>query len=87
MADLGEWCAHNLYYDKVILEYHQPADPLSGWVHIQIRPKSYDSYHDMLVDDAKHQQWLKKDSPAFLSKENRMQVYEKTFNQPYERVM
>ncbi len=76
VADLGEWCASNLYYDKVILEYHDPKDALSGWVHIQIRPFSYDEYKG------------KKDKKICRHlKQNRMEVYEKNFNMPYERVL
>jgi hypothetical protein len=31
---LAEWCRDNIQYDQLILEYHDPAKPYSGWVHI-----------------------------------------------------
>ena len=31
---LAEWCRDNLQYDQLILEFHDPATPYSGWVHI-----------------------------------------------------
>lgn len=32
-ADLAHWCAHNLSFDQLILEFPTPDDPASGWVH------------------------------------------------------
>lgn len=31
--ELFQWCAKELDYDQLILEFHDPADPASGWVH------------------------------------------------------
>lgn len=31
--DLAVWCQDNLDFDQLILEFHDPADPHSGWVH------------------------------------------------------
>lgn len=30
---LARWIANTLDFDQLILEYHDPADPHSGWVH------------------------------------------------------
>ncbi len=35
-ADLAHWCAHNLTFDQLILEFPVPDDPASGWVHCAI---------------------------------------------------
>ncbi len=105
-ADFGEYCAYNLYYDKLILEYYLPDKPNSGWVHIQIRADSYDDFaaHDKgghregsdahVAPPLKIARGVKggiaSDSEAYVAptlKINRMQVYEKNFNQPYERVL
>lgn len=32
--DLAYWIKHNLQFDKLILEYHVPKIPTSGWVHV-----------------------------------------------------
>lgn len=36
--DLAEWIKANLSFDQLILEFHHPDDPASGWVHC--------SYHE-----------------------------------------
>lgn len=33
---LARWCADNLSFDQLLLEFHDPADPASGWVHCSI---------------------------------------------------
>lgn len=38
--DLARWCAGNLAYNLILLEYHDPAVPTSGWVHIQTHPEA-----------------------------------------------
>lgn len=35
-ASLANWCAENLTFDQLLLEFHDPADPASGWVHCSI---------------------------------------------------
>lgn len=35
--DLAHWCAANLEFDQLILEFHRDGDPRSGWVHISLR--------------------------------------------------
>lgn len=35
-TDLARWCAAHLSFDQLILEYHRPDDPSSGWVHCSI---------------------------------------------------
>ena len=32
-AELAKWIVENLDYDQLILEYHKPEEPNSGWVH------------------------------------------------------
>ena len=32
--DLFNWCKENLEFDQLILEFHDPKVPSSGWVHI-----------------------------------------------------
>lgn len=34
--DLARWCAHNLTFDQLILEFYRDDDPTSGWVHCSI---------------------------------------------------
>jgi len=31
--DLADWIKENLTFDQLILEFHNPDDPSSGWVH------------------------------------------------------
>jgi hypothetical protein len=31
--DIALWIQQNLVYDQLILEFHDPKDPNSGWVH------------------------------------------------------
>ena len=32
-AELAKWIMENLDYDQLILEYHKPDEPNSGWIH------------------------------------------------------
>ena len=32
--ELADWINENLYYDQLILEYYEPGQPNSGWVHV-----------------------------------------------------
>ena len=32
-AELAKWIAENLDFDQLILEYHNPEEPNSGWIH------------------------------------------------------
>ncbi len=32
--DLARWCADNLDFDQLILEFYDPNDPRGGWVHV-----------------------------------------------------
>ena len=32
--DLSDWISHNVNYDQVILEFHDPVEANSGWVHV-----------------------------------------------------
>jgi zinc D-Ala-D-Ala carboxypeptidase len=36
--ELFEWCKENLDYDQLILEFHDPEIPSSGWVHVSYAP-------------------------------------------------
>ena len=35
-VDLARWCASNLSFDQLILEFYRDGDPASGWVHCSI---------------------------------------------------
>lgn len=37
--ELAKWCAEHLEFDQLILEFHIPGDPNSGWVHGSWRPE------------------------------------------------
>jgi zinc D-Ala-D-Ala carboxypeptidase len=38
--ELSDWIHHNLSYDQLILEFHNPEkDPHSGWVHVSFNSK------------------------------------------------
>ena len=32
-SELAKWVYKNLEFDQIILEFHDPSDPNSGWVH------------------------------------------------------
>jgi hypothetical protein len=32
-GEVARWIEANLYFDQLILEFHNPKDPQSGWVH------------------------------------------------------
>ena len=32
-AELAKWIVENLDFDQLILEYHKPEEPNSGWIH------------------------------------------------------
>lgn len=34
---LARWIRENLNYDQLILEFHDPAEPASGWVHVSLK--------------------------------------------------
>lgn len=34
---LAQWVRDNLKYDQLILEFHDPAEPTSGWVHVSLK--------------------------------------------------
>lgn len=36
-AILAQWVEENCQFDQLILEYHDPSQPLSGWVHVSYR--------------------------------------------------
>lgn len=38
--ELARWVADELEFDQLILEYHTPGDPLSGWVHVSYHPEA-----------------------------------------------
>ena len=33
-SELADWIKSNLMFDQLILEYHTPGEPNSGWVHV-----------------------------------------------------
>jgi hypothetical protein len=33
-SELADWIKENLMFDQLILEYHTPGEPNSGWVHV-----------------------------------------------------
>ena len=32
-AELAKWITENIDFDQLILEYHNPEEPNSGWIH------------------------------------------------------
>ncbi len=34
---LARWIRDHLNYDQLILEFHDPAEPTSGWVHVSLK--------------------------------------------------
>lgn len=34
---LASWIYRNCDFDQLILEYHNPTDPSSGWVHVSVK--------------------------------------------------
>ncbi|MCH8347137.1 MAG: peptidase M15A [Proteobacteria bacterium] len=37
--DVAEWIRDHLDFDQLILEFHDPEDPMSGWVHVSLKEK------------------------------------------------
>ena len=38
-AELAKWIIENLDYDQLILEFHNPEEPNSGWIHCSYKNK------------------------------------------------
>jgi hypothetical protein len=36
---VAEWIRDHLDFDQLILEFHDPEDPMSGWVHVSLKEK------------------------------------------------
>ena len=36
---VAEWIRDHLEFDQLILEFHYPEDPMSGWVHVSLKEK------------------------------------------------
>lgn len=36
---VAEWIRDHLAYDQIILEFYEPNDPASGWVHVSLKAK------------------------------------------------
>lgn len=36
---VAEWVRDHLDFDQLILEFHYPEDPMSGWVHVSLKEK------------------------------------------------
>jgi len=34
---LAQWVRDHLKYDQLILEFHEPGEPASGWVHVSLK--------------------------------------------------
>lgn len=47
--DLADWIRDNLVFDQLILEFHHPEDPASGWVHCSFHARH--NRHDCLIFD------------------------------------
>ena len=39
-AELAKWIIENLDYDQLILEFHNPEEPNSGWIHCSYKSPS-----------------------------------------------
>jgi len=37
---VAEWIRDNLEFDQLILEFHDPGEPMSGWVHVSLKEKN-----------------------------------------------
>jgi len=37
--EVAEWVRDHLEFDQLILEFHDPAEPMSGWVHVSLKEK------------------------------------------------
>lgn len=37
--EVAEWIRDHLKFDQLILEFHDPDDPASGWVHVSLKEK------------------------------------------------
>ncbi len=49
---LADWIKDNLDFDQLILEFHQPDDPKSGWVHCSYR--THDNRKHCLIFDGRN---------------------------------
>lgn len=51
-GDLARWIKANLTFDQLILEFHHPDEPKSGWVHCSYRPDH--NRNQCLIFDGTH---------------------------------
>ena len=38
--EVAEWIRDHLKFDQLILEFHDPEDPASGWIHVSLKEKN-----------------------------------------------
>ncbi len=38
-GEVAEWIRDHLEFDQLILEFHDPSEPMSGWVHVSLKEK------------------------------------------------
>jgi len=50
-ASLAQWIKDNLIFDQLILEFHSPAVPYSGWAHVSLIDGN--NRHQSLIFDGK----------------------------------
>lgn len=55
-GDLAEWIKANLTFDQLILEFHNPSDPKSGWVHCSYH-KEHNRNECLIFDGTKYREY------------------------------
>lgn len=48
---VAEWIRDHLAFDQLILEFHDPGDAMSGWVHVSLKEKN--NRHQVLTINRK----------------------------------
>ena len=46
--EIFNWIKHNLMYDQMILEFWNPDEPNSGWLHVSYNPESSENIKENL---------------------------------------
>jgi len=46
--EVFNWISHNLMYDQMILEFWNPDEPNSGWLHVSYNPESSENIKENL---------------------------------------
>ena len=49
-SELAKWVYKNLEFDQIILEFHDPSDPNSGWVHCSYKKDGSNRKNGLIIN-------------------------------------